>query len=207
MSNCPRCGNQTGEKTSFVPRCDIQLRQPTLKDHSNVSSAAIPKPVITLANGILIGVGIVGLIISLLGAFSLNASYINISSFLENNGVPPIGIRFTLRDIVSLLSVCFFGVVMSSNILAGGLLNQFSKRAQFAWKLNDETSRIASGLMSGGAVLASLSGANVVRELYEPSFGWFGSISVITTIVGSLLMAVGFLLLLARKPETDVKAQ
>jgi hypothetical protein len=114
---------------AFCPKCATQLRQPPLKNQPNDSSTGNPKPMITLVNGIFIGVSVAGVVVSLVGAFSLNASDISISSVLRNNGVLEIGQRFALRDVVSLLSICFFGVDMGFYVLAVGFVESIQQKS------------------------------------------------------------------------------
>lgn len=136
-----------------------------------------------LTNGIIIGAGATVLIASLIGAYALNASYVSISSFLANNGVPTIGMQLKLADIIELLSLCPSGFVFGPWWIALGLLSQFSQRTRFAYKRNDSLiTRIAGGSMAGGAVVVALSGGNFFRQFYEPAFPWYEPYVFVTVI-------------------------
>ncbi len=165
------------------------------------SSDLVQKSSTVLMNGIIVGAGIVLLITSLIAAYALNQSYISLNSLLASNGVSTTGIQVELGSIINLLSICPFGFCFGPWWITLGLLDQFSIRAKFAYKMKDSIiSRAANGLMSGGSIAASLSGGYAFRQFYEPAFPPYEPFTI-TLLVGIIMLVTGILLLLIRKPK------
>ena len=82
-----------------------------------------------------------------------------------------------------------------------GLLNQFSKRARFSYRMKDSViTRAASGLMGGGSVATALFGGDVFRQFYEPSFPPYELFSL-GLLFGISMLVIGVILLVVRKPK------
>jgi hypothetical protein len=160
------------------------------------------KPSTVLINGILIGAGAVLLIGSLIGAYALNDAYLKIGGFLSNSGISTTNIQYSLEtsNIIELLSVCPFGFTFGSLMITLGLLDQFSERAKFAYKMKYSViSRIANGLMAGGAIATASFGGDVFRQIYE-SFPPYEAFTE-GLFVGIIMLVIGLILLVVRKPK------
>ena len=163
----------------------------------------IQKPSTVLINGICVGAGAVLLITSLIGAYGLNDSYLKIGGFLANSGISTTNIQYALgtSNIIELLSLCPFGLTFGIWMISLGLLNQFSKRAKFAYKMQYSViTRIASGLMTGGVIATALFGGDVFRQIYEPSFPPYEAFTI-GLLVGITMLVIGLILLIVRKPK------
>jgi hypothetical protein len=86
-------------------------------------------------------------------------------------------------------------------VLILGLLNQLSRAARETFERRDNTTRLGSGLMGGGVVLASLSASNFVAQLYIPESGWYAPLSFAFVLIGVTMMLVGMFLLLKTKAK------
>ena len=160
------------------------------------------KPSTVLINGIFVGAGAVLLITSIIGAYGLNDSYLKIGAFLSNSGISTTNIQYAFEtsNIIELLSLCPFGFTFGSLMITLGLLDQFSERAKFAYKMKDSViTRMASGLMTGGAIATASFGGDVFRRIYEP----FPPYEAFTEglFVGITMLVIGLILLVVRKPK------
>ena len=201
MPNCPNCGSPTDENMAFCPKCGTSLKAPSANQATPQNKAAAnPRPIITLTNGIMIGVGSVLVVLGLIGAFALNSNFVTIRDYLVHTSGGASAVQFTLRGIVSLISLCPWGIIFGSCILIFGSLNQWNRAARKAFENKESPPHLASGLLSAGSVLASLASINVVEQFYFPESGWFASVSLVVVSVGIAVMVAGVFVLV--KPKT-----
>jgi hypothetical protein len=198
MPFCSNCGQPVGEYDKFCNKCGHALAPPPPppNQQSTITSHYPPKPSTNLANGIIIGTGLVLLIVGLLIAFSLNSTYNQQVSYFAVEGIQVNPYAF-FEGLVIWISTGFFMAILGAYCLVLGVINQFSATVRTAMNLKDIGARLGNGFITGGFILTALSTNNALAQYYRSTFTGTNadaSIYFVMITVGLVLIVIGALL-------------